>query len=312
MSRPQPYGSPPRASRHAGRRDSARRAPPTGHHWCAMETKRASRIAASGVGSELIEGHSTGTTRTRPGSRADDSRPLSSNSGRRRPGGGVRGTADHDPDGDDKSDHERQPAHRHEAAQPDRERSHRLPSAPDRRSARLITVQFIMRIAMRGEGRRRGSAPPLALPTALRAHGRVVRRKIREARLHGARWPSGTPGPLEPAGPRRSRDGGAPGQLRGELDRSPRPGDPDRGATGVVGHQAKPGAAADGSRVALGFPRRVDRDGARAVRRDKRESAHENLLEHTFDEHMFDTVAADRRSVQSIFEHMFEVLVIPP
>jgi hypothetical protein len=48
------------------------------------------------------------------------------------------------------------------------------------------------------------------------------------------------------------------------------------------------------------------------VRRDKRESAHENLLEHTFDEHMFDTVAADRRSVQSIFEHMFEVLVIPP
>lgn len=39
---------------------------------------------------------------------------------------------------------------------------------------------------------------------------------------------------------------------------------------------------------------------------------HEDLLEHMFDEHLFDTIATSGSRVQSIFEHTFEFVVIPP
>jgi len=141
----------------------------------------------------------------------------------------------------------------------------------------------------------------LELPATLGAHGRVVGSEIRRTRLRH-------PSPAQGAS-RRPWSCRAPREFRGKLDYR-------IGARGlgneVIGDQTKVRTRGDRGLLAFRLLRRRDRNGMRTRGRKGRESAHEYLLEHMFDEHLFDTIAADGRYVQNFFEHMFEVPDIPP
>jgi hypothetical protein len=142
----------------------------------------------------------------------------------------------------------------------------------------------------------------LELTATLGAHGRVVGSEIRRTRL---RHPSSAQGAS-----RRPWSDRAPREFRGKLDNR-------IGARGlgneVIGDQSKVRTRGD-KKLLLTFRllRRRSRNGMRTRGRKGRESAHEYLLEHMFDEHLFDTIAAGGQYVQNFFEHMFEVPDIPP
>ena len=202
---------------------------------------------------------------------------------RRRPAGSVRRSSaheagDHDPQGDGESEHEHHGTQDGETTQPDRQRARRAPDAPPRGLSALRN-------------------PPLRLDltATLSAHGRVPRCEIRGTRPRSTRRPLGSLAPFTP-GARRPWGGGAPDQLRGKLDGLLRPG-----ATGGR-------AAVQQAEMRTGG----GRDGTRTEGRMKGAGTHEDLLEHMFDEHLFDTIATSGSRVQSIFEHTFEFVVIPP
>jgi len=142
----------------------------------------------------------------------------------------------------------------------------------------------------------------LELPATLGAHGRVVGSEIRRTRLRH-------PSPAQGAS-RRPWSDRAPREFRRKLDNQISARDL---GNEVIGDQSK--VRTRGSKkllLAFRLLRRRGRNGVRTRGRKGRESAHEYLLEHTFDEHLFDTIAADGRQVQNFFEHMFEVPDIPP
>jgi hypothetical protein len=143
----------------------------------------------------------------------------------------------------------------------------------------------------------------LELPATLGAHGRVVGSEIRRTCLYRP--------PLAPSAWRRPWSNGTPREFHRKLDNRIRA----RGlGHEVIGDQSKVRTRGDKKLLLLAFhlSRRRGRNGMRTRGRKGRESAHEYLLEHMFDEHLFDTIAADGRYVQNFFEHMFEVPDIPP